>query len=122
MCNTYIRNHRGFTNGPSDNSTRLLPIKSSGILLGISYNKRVVMTAQTYAQSQLETTDGKRASWFKDNARARRVTVEMTRAENGDYYVHSAKANYKIGGKTQKVGINNRFFSRELQTSRITTH
>ena len=80
------------------------------------------MTAQTYAQSQLETTDGKRASWFKDNARARRVTVEMTRAENGDYYVHSAKANYKIGGKTQKFGINNRFFSRELQTSRITTH
>ena len=43
------------------------------------------MTAHTYAQSQLETTDGKRASWFKDNARARRVTVEMTRAENGDY-------------------------------------
>jgi hypothetical protein len=69
------------------------------------------MTAQTYAQSQLETTDGKRASWFKDNARARRVTVEMTRGENGDYYVHSAKANYKVGGKTQKVGINNRFFS-----------
>ena len=80
------------------------------------------MTAQTYAQSQLETTDGKRASWFKDNARERRVTVEMTRSENGDYYVHSAKANYKVGGKTQKVGINNRFFSRELQTSRITTH
>jgi hypothetical protein len=80
------------------------------------------MTAKTYAQSQLETTDGKRASWFKDNARERRLTVEMTRQPNGEYYVHSAKANYKVGGKSQKVGVNNRLFSRELQTSRITTH
>ena len=80
------------------------------------------MTAKTYAQSQLETTDGKRASWFKDNARSRRVTVEMTRAPNGDYYVNSAKANYSVGGKTVKVGLNNRFLSSELQTSRITTH
>ena len=80
------------------------------------------MTAKTYAQSQLETTDGKRASWFKDNARARRVTVEMSRAPTGDYYVNSAKANYNVGGKTVKVGLNNRFLSSELQTSRITTH
>ena len=80
------------------------------------------MTAQTYAQSQLETTDGKRASWFKDNARERRVTVEMTRSENGNYYVHSAKANYSVGSKKAQVGINNRLLSRELQTSRITTH
>jgi len=80
------------------------------------------MTAKTYAQSQLETTDGKRASWFKDNARERRLTVEMTRQPNGEYYVHSAKANYKVGDKSQKVGVNNRLFSRELQTSRITTH
>ena len=80
------------------------------------------MTAKTYAQSQLETTDGKRASWFKDNARSRRVTVEMTRAPNGDYYVNSAKANYNVGGKTVKVGLNNRQFSSELQKSRIKTH
>ena len=80
------------------------------------------MTAKTYAQSQLETTDGKRASWFKDGARSRRVTVEMTREPNGDYYIHSAKANYNVGGSNQRVGINNRFFATELRTSQITTH
>jgi len=80
------------------------------------------MTAKTYAQSQLETTDGKRASWFRDGARSRRVTVEMTREPNGDYYIHSAKANYNVGGKTQKVGLNNRFIKSELLTSSITTH
>ena len=80
------------------------------------------MTAKTYAQSQLETTDGKRASWFRDGARSRRVTVEMTREPNGSYYIHSAKANYNVGGKTQKVGLNNRFIKTELLTSDITTH
>ena len=80
------------------------------------------MTAKTYAQSQLETTDGKRASWFKDNARARRLTVEMTREPNGDYYIHSAKANYNVGGTKQAVGLNNRFVKSELLTSNITTH
>ena len=80
------------------------------------------MTAKTYAQSQLETTDGKRASWFKDNARSRRVTVEMTRSPNGDYYINSAKANYSVGGSNQKVGVNNRLLRSELLTSNITTH
>ena len=80
------------------------------------------MTAKTYAQSQLETTDGKRASWFRDSARARRVTVEMTRKPNGDYYIHSAKANYNVGGTNQQVGLNNRFIKSELLTSNITTH
>jgi hypothetical protein len=80
------------------------------------------MTAKTYAQSQLETTDGKRASWFKDGARSRRLTVEMTREPNGDYYIHSAKANYSVGGTNQAVGVNNRFVKNELRTSTITTH
>jgi len=80
------------------------------------------MTAKTYAQSQLETTDGKRASWFKDNARERRLTVEMTRKANGDYYIHSAKANYNVGGTTQQVGVNNRYVQNELRTARVTTH
>ena len=79
------------------------------------------MTAKTYAQSQLETTDGKRASWFKDGARSRRVTVEMTRQPNGDYYINSAKANYKVGGATTRVGVNNRILRNELLTSNITT-
>ena len=80
------------------------------------------MTAKTYAQSQLETTDGKRAGWFKNNARERRLTVEMTRKPNGDYYIHSAKANYNVGGTKQQVGVNNRFVQSELLTADITTH
>ena len=80
------------------------------------------MTANEYAQSQLDYVGGNRASWFKDSARERRVTVEMTRQPNGEYYVHSAKATYNVGGKNAKVGLNNRFISRELQSSRITTH
>ena len=80
------------------------------------------MTAKTYAKSQLETTGGKRASWFKDNARERRVTVEMTRSPSGDYYINSAKANYNVGGSNQKVGVNNRLLRNELLTSNITTH
>ena len=80
------------------------------------------MTAHTYAQSQLETTDGKRASWFKDNARARRVTVEMTRLPNGNYYVHSAKAKYNVGGTKQQVSVNNRILTQELRRNRVTTH
>ena len=80
------------------------------------------MNAKTYAQSQLDYVGGNRASWFKDNARERRVTVEMTRSPSGEYYVNSAKANYNVGGKTVKVGLNNRFLSSELQSSRITTH
>ena len=79
------------------------------------------MTAKTYAQSQLETTDGKRASWFKDGARSRRVTVEMTRSPNGEYYINSAKANYNVGGSSTQVGLNNRLLRNELLTSNITT-
>ena len=80
------------------------------------------MTAKTYAQSQLDYVGGKRASWFKDGARSRRVTVEMTRSPNGEYYINSAKANYSIGGSNQKVGVNNRLLRSELLTSNITTH
>jgi len=80
------------------------------------------MTAHTYAQSQLETTDGKRASWFKDNARERRLTVEMTRSPNGEYYIHSAKATYNVGGTKQRVGVNNRFVASELRGNKISTH
>ena len=80
------------------------------------------MNAKTYAQSQLDYVGGKRASWFKDNARERRVTVEMTRQPNGEYYINSAKANYSIGGSNQKVGVNNRLLRSELLTSNITTH
>ena len=80
------------------------------------------MTAKKYAQNQLKTTDGKRASWFKDGARARSVTVEMTRSANGNYYINSAKANYTVGGSNQKVGVNNRLLRNELLTSNITTH
>ena len=79
------------------------------------------MNAKTYAQSQLETTSGKRASWFKDSARERRVTVEMTRQPNGDYYINSAKANHNVGGSTTQVGVNNRLLRNELLTSNITT-
>jgi hypothetical protein len=81
------------------------------------------MTAKTYAQSQLDFVGGKRASWFKDNARERRVTVEMTRQPNGDYYINSAKANYNVGGSSSstQVGVNNRLLRNELLTSNITT-
>ena len=79
------------------------------------------MNAKTYAQSQLETTSGKRASWFKDGARERRVTVEMNRQPNGDYYINSAKANYNVGGSAASVGVNNRMLRNELLTSNITT-
>jgi len=77
--------------------------------------------AKTYAQSQLETTGGKRASWFKDNARERSVTVEMTRDPSGNYYINSAKANYNVGGSKQKVSVNNRYLRSELLTAQITT-
>ena len=80
------------------------------------------MNAKTYAQSQLDFVGGNRASWFKDGARERRVTVEMTRQPNGEYYINSAKANYSIGGSNQKVGVNNRLLRSELLTSNITTH
>ena len=79
------------------------------------------MTAKTYAQSQLDYVGGKRASWFKDNARERRVTVEMTRQPNGEYYINSAKANYNVGGSNTQVGVNNRLLRNELLTSNITT-
>ena len=81
------------------------------------------MTAKTYAQSQLDYVGGNRASWFKDNARSRRVTVEMTRQPNGDYYINSAKANYNVGGSSSstQVGVNNRLLRNELLTSNITT-
>jgi len=79
------------------------------------------MTAKTYAQSQLDFVGGNRASWFKDGARERRVTVEMTRQPNGDYYINSAKANYNIGGSKTRVGVNNRNLRNELLTSNITT-
>ena len=79
------------------------------------------MTANKYAQSQLDFVGGNRASWFKDNARERRVTVEMTRQPNGDYYINSAKANYNVGGSTTQVGVNNRLLRMELLTSNITT-
>jgi hypothetical protein len=46
----------------------------------------------------------------------------MTRKPNGDYYIHSAKANYNVGGTNQRVGLNNRFIKSELLTSNITTH
>ena len=79
------------------------------------------MTAKTYAQSQLDFVGGKRASWFKDGARERRMTVEMTRQPNGEYYINSAKANYTIGGSNTQVGVNNRLLRNELLTSNITT-
>ena len=81
------------------------------------------MTAKTYAQSQLDFVGGKRASWFKGNARERRMTVEMTRQPNGDYYINSAKANYNVGGSSSstQVGVNNRILRNELLTSNITT-
>ena len=81
------------------------------------------MNAKTYAQSQLDYVGGNRASWFKDNARERRVTVEMTRQPNGDYYINSAKANYNVGGSSSstQVGVNNRLLRNELLTSNITT-
>ena len=79
------------------------------------------MTAKTYAQSQLDFVGGKRASWFKDGARERRMTVEMTRQPNGSYYINSAKANYNIGGSATQVGVNNRLLRNELLTSNITT-
>ena len=81
------------------------------------------MNAKTYAQSQLDFVGGNRASWFKDGARQRRVTVEMTRQPNGDYYINSAKANYTVGGSSTQtqVGVNNRLLRNELLTSNITT-
>ena len=81
------------------------------------------MNAKTYAQSQLDFVGGNRASWFKGGARSRRVTVEMTRQPNGDYYINSAKANYNIGGSSTatQVGVNNRLLRNELLTSNITT-
>ena len=81
------------------------------------------MNAKTYAQSQLDFVGGNRASWFKDGARERRVTVEMTRQPNGDYYINSAKANYNVGGSSTQtqVGVNNRLLRNELLTSNITT-
>ena len=79
------------------------------------------MNAKTYAQSQLDFVGGNRASWFKDGARSRRVTVEMTRQPNGEYYINSAKANYTIGGADTQVGVNNRLLRNELLTSNITT-
>ena len=79
------------------------------------------MNAKTYAQSQLDYVGGNRASWFKDGARSRRMTVEMTRQPNGDYYINSAKANYSIGGASTQVGVNNRLLRNELLTSNITT-
>ena len=81
------------------------------------------MTANEYAQSQLDYVGGNRASWFKDNARSRRATVEMTRQPNGDYYINSAKAHYNVGGSATatSVGVNNRLLRNELLTSNITT-
>lgn len=58
-----------------------------------------------------------RGFWFRDNARERRMTVEVTRRADGSYYVHGAKAHYTEGGNRRTVTVNPRELKKELRTA-----
>ena len=58
-----------------------------------------------------------RGFWFRDNARERRLNVEVTRKADGSYYVHGAKALYNEGGSTRSVTVNARELKKELRTA-----
>tara|TARA_A100001391_G_C4897132_1_gene232605 strand:- start:317 stop:541 length:225 start_codon:yes stop_codon:yes gene_type:complete len=58
-----------------------------------------------------------RGFWFRDNARERRLNVEVTRKADGSYYVHGAKALYTEGGSTRSVTVNARELKKELRTA-----
>lgn len=58
-----------------------------------------------------------RGYWFRDNARDRRMTVEVTRRADGSYFVHGAKAHYTEGGNRKVVTVNPRELKKELRAA-----
>ena len=58
-----------------------------------------------------------RGYWFRDNARDRRMTVEVTRRADGSYFVHGAKAYYTEGGNRKTVTVNPRELKKELRAA-----
>jgi len=58
-----------------------------------------------------------RGFWFRDNARDRRMTVEVTRRSDGSYFVHGAKAHYTEGKSRRTVTVNARELKKELRAA-----
>jgi aromatic ring hydroxylase len=61
-----------------------------------------------------------RGFWFRENARTRRMTVELTRNTDGSYFVHGAKAHYTQGQSKHTVTVNPRQLKKELRTAAVT--
>lgn len=55
-----------------------------------------------------------RGYWFRPRARERRVLIECTRDSDGVYYVHRAKAKYKVGRKVKYVTLDTRMLKKEI--------
>jgi len=66
--------------------------------------------------------DTHRGFWFRDNARDRKMTVEVTRKADGSYYVHGAKAHYTEGNSHRTVTVNPRELKKELRAAAHTPH
>lgn len=68
-----------------------------------------------------------RGFWFRDRARSRRMTIDVTRGADGSYYIHGAKAHYNEGGVDRSITVNPRELKKEIRkavntSNMFTTH
>ena len=89
--------------------------RESAIIRENSMTQKNTNTANRYMDN-----NNKRGFWFRDNARDRRLTVELTRNSDGTYFVHGAKAHYTQGQSKRAVTINPRELKKELRSAAVT--
>lgn len=76
----------------------------------------VVMTQKnTNTANRYMNKNDRRGFWFRENARDRRMTVEVTRKADGSYHIHSAQAHFSEGGINREVTVNPRELRKELR-------